>query len=410
MFQINRMSILTKIRKHGLSGSYRIVKNVLCKPIRPVIYSFFRLLPVKEDLIIFESEPDFCDNAWALYSYLQTKNKYRFVWVVVNPKQFQESRDTRFVSRSGAGLRVKSYYYFSRAAYIIFTHCTLPDFVRNGRQVLIYTSHGCAIKAGKGDGSLLFDYTLSLGENVNDAQSEFCGCDKKIIIPLGYPRNDILLRNVGRGMDNPFSTGRNNKVVLWMPTFRASVQTSLSENGCDTQTGLPLFAENEAINELNEFLKKNDLEIIIKIHHLQAKKPLFREHYSNIVFLTDEEIREAGLQLYEIVGKSDALITDYSSISFDYCLVDKPLCFILDDMSSYESDRGFVWDNVLRVMPGHHVFKREYLYGFLLEIKANVDRFSVIRNSVKRFVFNNADDRSCERFEVFFLSNSNLKG
>ena len=342
--------------------------------------------------------------------YLRTKNKYRFVWVVINPKLYQESRDTRFVTRYGVGFRIRSYYYYSRASYIIFTHCTLPDFVRNGRQLLIYTSHGCAIKAGKGDGSLFFDYTLSLGSNVVNAQAAFCGCDKAKIIPLGYPRNDVLFRNVGKGVENPFSSGQNDKVVLWMPTFRASVQTSLSENGCDTQTGLPLFAEKDAIDELNDFLKKNELEIIIKIHHLQAEKPLFREHYSNIVFLTDGEIREAGLQLYEIVGKSDALITDYSSISFDYYLADKPICFVLDDMSSYESDRGFVWDDILQVMPGHHVFEREELYGFLLEVKAGEDRFAITRDDVKHFVFNDADDRSCERFEKFFMCNSNLGG
>ena len=92
------MSILAKIKKHGLSGSYRIVKTILCKPFRPVIYSFFRLFPIREDLIIFESEPDYCDNAWALYRYLRDKGGYRFVWSVVNPSGFRSTKDTVFVS------------------------------------------------------------------------------------------------------------------------------------------------------------------------------------------------------------------------------------------------------------------------------------------------------------------------
>jgi len=397
------MSFLTKIRKHGVSGSFRIMLNAICRPIRPKVYALFRRLPLDERLIVFESEPDFSDNTWALYQYLRARNRFRFVWVVSYPDRYQSTPDTRFVSRLGPGLRLKSYYYHSRAAHLIFSHCTLPDHVRNRDQRLIYTSHGCAIKAGKGAGSLHFDYTLSLGKNVIPAQSAFCGCKEEKVIPLGYPRNDILLHNIGSGLDNPFSSGRNQKVLLWMPTFRASGQTAISENECDTQTGLPLFTDNESVDELNRFLAANDLEIILKIHHLQMEKPLFSRRLSNIIFLTDQQIQGKSLQLYEIVGKSDALITDYSSISFDYYLVDRPICYILDDMESYRSDRGFVWDDILQVMPGHHVYEKRSFYDFLLEIKSGKDRYASKRNEVKHFVYDDCDDLSCERFAKFFF-------
>ena len=376
------MNFVEKIRKHGIVGSFRIVQNGLCKPIRPLFYSLFRFLPIDEKLIIFESQPDFYDNAWALYQYLRGRHKYRFVWIVVNPKLYAKTQDTLFVSRYGSGLRLKAYWYYSRAKYNIYTHCTLPEFVKHGKQVVIYTSHSCSIKAGKGNGTVGFDYTLILGENAIIPQSKFLRCDANKIIPLGFPRNDVLLGNNSIGKSNPFATGRNEKVLLWMPTFRKSVQDSLTESGCDTETGLPLMVNEDDIKELNGILSEIGMEIIVKIHHLQADKPLFRQLFSNIVFVTDDDLMSKGIQLYEMVGNSDALITDYSSISLDYLLVDKPICYILDDMTSYQNDRGFVWDNVLDIMPGKHVYDKHQFYDFVLEIKNGIDSFSMERAKV----------------------------
>ena len=401
------MSILEKIKKHGLIGSYRIVKTVLCKPIRPIIYSFFRLFPIKENLIIFESEPDYCDNAWALYRYLRDKGRYRFVWSVVNPSAFRNTKDTVFVSHVSYGLRIKAYYFYARAKRIVFTHCILSEFKKNGNQCLIYLTHGCPMKAGKGDGLLSFDYTVSLGNNVSRAQSLFLGCDEKKIIPLGYSRNDLLIHSVGDGVQNPFSKREANKVVLWMPTFRKSVQESLSEQMCDTETGLPLFSDTASLKELNAFLEKQRMEVLVKIHHLQADKAVFANQYSHVSFVTDEVIRSKGYQLYEIVGKSDALITDYSSVSFDYLLVDKPIGYVLDDLEFYESDRGFVWDNVKEIMPGHHIYTKEQFYGFLIDICKGEDQYRKKRDEVKAFIHSFPDDKSSERFVSYFLHELN---
>ena len=398
------MSLIDKIRKHGIDGSFRIAQNVLCEPIRLLVYPLFRLLPINNKLSVLESQPDFCDNAWALYQYLKEKQEYRFVWIVVNPKLYVKTKDTLFVSRYGSGLRLKAYWYYSRAKYNIYTHCTLPEFVKHGDQVLIYTGHSCSIKAGKGNGTTNFDYTLMIGENTIKPQSKFLHCDENKIIPLGFPRNDLLLRNNSMGNSNPFATGRNEKVLLWMPTFRKSVQDSLSEQNCDTETGLPLMAKENDVMELNKFLLEVGVEIIVKLHHLQADKPVFRKTYSNIAFVTDDDLMKRGIQLYEMIGKTDALITDYSSVAFDYLLLDKPIGYILDDMDLYQADRGFVWDNILDVMPGNHIYDKQQFCDFVLETKRGIDNHSIERAKVKDFIYGGiGDDGSCKRFESYFM-------
>ena len=53
-----------------------------------------------------------------------------------------------------------------------------------------------------------------------------------------------------------------------------------------------------------------------------------------------------------MLGSSDALITDYSSVYFDYLLLDKPIGFTVDDMELYIKDRGFIFNNPEEYMPG----------------------------------------------------------
>jgi hypothetical protein len=72
-------------------------------------------------------------------------------------------------------------------------------------------------------------------------------------------------------------------------------------------------------------------------------------------------------------------------------------------MESYRSDRGFVWDDILQVMPGHHVYEKRSFYDFLLEIKSGKDHYASKRNEVKHFVYDDCDDLSCERFAKFFF-------
>ena len=59
--------------------------------------------------------------------------------------------------------------------------------------------------------------------------------------------------------------------------------------------------------------------------------------------------------LYSLVGQSDALITDYSSIYFDYLLTQKPIGFVIDDIDSYSDKRGFVVENPEDYMAGEKI-------------------------------------------------------
>ena len=376
----------------------------ICNKVERIWYSLCLKLPVDSRLIVFETERDFWDNGWALYDYMNCHNlDYKYVWIVANPNKFHKTKNTTFCSRFGNGIHWKSKYYYARARYVIFTHWT-DDLKRVKGQTSIYMGHGLPLKREKSTiRKVFFDYGISIGKESNKYHAMFLDCNENEMIPLGYPRNDLLLKNIGDGKNNPIGDmGQYAKVILWMPTFRASLNRNLSENSCDTDTGLPLLSSEAKLRNFDEYLKSKNVMLLVKVHRLQADKEVFHNTFFNIRIITDDILVENNLQLYQFVGKTDALISDYSSVSVDYLLLNKPIGYILDDMEQYSKERGFCFDNVLDVMPGHHIYTEQELRDFVNDIVCNKDLFENQRTLVCHKYHDSYQGDACEKFVSFF--------
>ena len=350
------------------------------------LWHLFQLLPINKHLLLFESEPDLCDNSWVLYQYIKkNKPQYRFVWIVKNTDEFINLTDERtsFATRYGRGLHLKTIYYYATARFNFYTHWTFQPYIpRKGQTVIDLWHGGYVIKAAKVKNRDYFDFLISMGEEGKDCLAKYMGCTMQKVLALGQPRIDLLVENLGKGVDNPFCYDKNfNKVIIWMPTFRASDNHSLSEQLCDTDTGLPLFTVQEDLVRFNRKLKEMNILIIAKIHHLQAQKSIFKSSYSNFIFLTDDILAEKRIQLYEILGKTDALITDYSTVVWDYLVVNKPAGFIFDDYEKYEASNGFNMDNVKEILKGEHIYNEEQLIQFLQHVVEGKDDYQAERKS-----------------------------
>ncbi len=89
---------------------------------------------------------------------------------------------------------------------------------------------------------------------------------------------------------------------------------------------------------------------------------------------------------YNFVGETDILITDYSSIYFDFLLTQKPIGFVIDDIDDYSDKRGFVVDNPLDYMPGEKIKDVEELKAFLDSILAGKDDWKEKRKEINDLV------------------------
>ena len=147
------------------------------------------------------------------------------------------------------------------------------------------------------------------------------GTDKKICLPLGLPRTDSIVNGAEKLRESVYSrhpefTGK--KLYLYCPTFREDDGQQIE---FDTKINWA---------ELSESL--NDDEVFIIRRHPIMKYSLTDKEYSRIFDLSDEST-------LELTAASSAIITDYSSVIYDACLMNVPCVFYCPDIQKYE--RGF---------------------------------------------------------------------
>lgn len=375
----------------------------------------------KKNRIIMETKPDYADNGRVLSEYMVENgytDKYQIIWLVENPKQFRkyETKNVKFVRSIGKHhiqRTVRAYYYALTSKYVLFTHVfrwvekKLPD------QLYVNLWHGCGYKAsrrvpGKEN---IFDYCLVPGKVFIDTKAEFFGCRKDQVLPIGYPRYNLYRKDnpaveeyfASLSSDSPQKKPRKN--ILWMPTFVQSKDLIHYDNPIPAIIGLPLMNSVLDLDRLEKICEEADVNLIIKRHRIgrtpQMDKGQKKEQH--VFYLDDDILASKGIQLYEMIAKTDALITDFSSVAIDYILVDKPIGFTLDGLEDYAKTRGFAFEDPRKYMPGEHIYNLDDLAVFLKNVTEGVDLGKEQRRQIINETHNRTDDyckRILDRFEI----------
>lgn len=242
------------------------------------------------------------------------------------------------------------------------------------------------------------DYTVSLSQTYSTLLNACFGNDVNTYKVTGYPRNDYLFNSQGRVMlqkvlDLDLS---DKKILLFTPTYRRRGKAGNLEGGKNYENFFGFDSFN--IEAFNSFLKKNNLFFVLKLHPNEERffKDTFTSDYSNICLLLDTTLAEYTTDLYEIVNAADMLITDYSSIYFDYLLLERPIVFAVPDLSSYDENRGFLVGPLSFWMPGSICSNYEQL---IKTIRRNLDEdpYKKNRDILKQVV---GHVKSCLQFQI----------
>ena len=160
--------------------------------------------------------------------------------------------------------------------------------------------------------------------------------------------------------------------------------------------------ENEFINSqyfkmINGFLNNEKLLSLIKD---KGYKIIFKPHfellkYCDLLNIPDEILLSEDESYQELFNKSMLLITDYSSVYIDYLLIDKPICFAMDDLEEYRKNRGFAYEPVENYLPGEIVDNCSALMNWINNI--NLDSFKEDRAQLKKLFYVNPDQYSSKR-------------
>ena len=355
-----------------------------------------RLVKKDEKRIFIYSNLGFRDNVRAIFDHIMENDRAKRCHITVSLNDYKrykdmESENVRFVS-NGRGI-----FSFFRCRYCFYCFGKYPIKPARGH-VVFNLWHGMPIKRIgnmiKGHERTDYDYfthILCTSEFFRDIMKKSFDCrDEKIVI-CGQPRTDRMMRGCAPGeaeriREELFGRSRkDSKIILWLPTFRD-----------DGAGELDVLSKGQT-DRLDELCTEEGYVMLIKLHPLSKAKRDSFGGYRSIKMLTDGRLEELGVGFYDILGLSEALITDYSSVYFDYMLLDRPMAFVISDMAEYEEGRGFVFEDPLDLMPGTMIEDGEELLGFVKGITEHEDDHRERRRELCKVFNQYCDDKNCKR-------------
>lgn len=342
-------------RRNARYQFLREVKNLITAKnkrralIRFVYRNLFLKLPVKKGLVYFESfgGKSYSDSPKYIYEHLiNNKDNYKYVWHLNEPAHLPGKAK---IARTGS---IRYYYTLAVAEYIV-TNVRLPLFFEKRDEVsYLQTWHGTPLKRLGGDMEEVhmpgtnterykinffneaqkWDYLIAPNAYSSEILSRAFWFDKEVL-EVGYPRNDILYtknnsKNIA-DLKTKLKLPQDKKVILYAPTWRDDEYYSKGNYTFELKLNLEKMQK-----ELGD-----DYIVILRMHYLIASE-MDISKYGEFVY---------DYSLYSDIGElylvSDILITDYSSVFFDYANLKRPILFYTYDIDKYRDQlRGFYLD------------------------------------------------------------------
>lgn len=199
------------------------------------------------------------------------------------------------------------------------------------------------------------DIVASSSDLYESLMSACMAIETKKYRKLGFPRLDLLAKPViskKQLLADLFKTEDDQaQIGIYMPTFRYELEDkSIMEKIKERN----FFAFRDFdVEKLNTELKMRHQYLIVKLHPYEMRLfANFKSSYSNIAFMNNDYLFDHNYDLYELLGDTDFLMTDFSSIYFDYLHLNKPIVFVTNFLEQYEKTRGLLMGPYAEITPG----------------------------------------------------------
>ncbi|MDD6262341.1 MAG: CDP-glycerol glycerophosphotransferase family protein [Clostridiales bacterium] len=366
------------------------IKSILQNVLLPVYYRAARRAPVKKGYVIFAD----LHSSSVPHCMEELLGRVRSAGYEVEEYFFDISALSPFKLWKKLREFMKLY---ARAEYVFICNYFLPASSCEKRPettlIQIWHSGGILKKIGLstpddvlpsyiGDPFKNFDYVITSSESCRPVWSEAMGLPEEKFLAFGMPRTDIYFSDEYRRKCRedfaamyPESAGK--KIALWAPTFRGKPND-------------PYIVGREAIAELA--LSLGDGWFVVTSAH-----PALRKKYPGLV---------AAVPTEELLPAADILITDYSSIVFDWLLYKKPFVIFAPDLEEFEKTRGLYIDS--RSMPTTVVTDGADLCGAVLGEYAN--RTAGDLRGFAEYQIGACDGHACDRILALMQTVSKENG
>ena len=352
------MNIKSKIKKTAVDLSKKspflrkIIRGINNKVNLIHYKKFYKKYDVDEKVVLFEAfgGRNYTCSPKALYEKMTTMKEfsdYTFVWAFVDPSihEVKES-DNLIVIKS---LSDEYYRYCATAKYWIVNSIMPEHIIKKPEQVYVQCWHGTPLKKLRYDievnGASLntvaeirkrndidaarFDYFISPSryctEKFTSAFNLKALGKEDIIIEEGYPRNDFLFNKSAKDIANikkKLGIPKGKKAILYLPTFRDNQHTS----GVGYTYKLAIDFDHLREKFGSEYV------ILFSPHYFIANSIDISKYKGFVINVAHYD------EINELYLASDAIITDYSSIFFDFANLHRPMFFYMYDYDDYKNN------------------------------------------------------------------------
>ncbi|MFD2637641.1 CDP-glycerol glycerophosphotransferase family protein [Piscibacillus salipiscarius] len=224
-----------------------------------------------------------------------------------------------------------------------------------------------------------FHYVAVGSEKMEGIFKEAFDVNDESFIRTGIPRTDIFYDRKTKNSSTQqvkdyFNLPDDKKIILYAPTFRDSQlkQHSIKLN----------------INQLYQELK-DDYILLLRLHPAILKK--YNNNYPDFIIDVSDYP-----EINHLLFVSDYLITDYSSIPFEYSLLNKPMIFYPYDLEEYRKTRGF-WEDYETSMPGPIATTTSELIDIILKHQFDMGVIKQFSNEWNQFNHGNSSTKLIKR-------------
>lgn len=341
-----------------------IGKKAIFSGLFPIMYKWYSRKPVNEHMVLFIEirYAELSNNFTLLYNEFRKREVFTVDTSFLGNSVFSYKDYLKACRHMIKKLAVAKYVFVNESSNVL---AALP--VRSETK-LVQTWHGCgAFKKFGYEGvnrpkeKYYNDYyfTTVSSPEVIDIYAKSMGQNNERVLPIGVSRTDVFFDKqyvdaCKMNIRMRYGIDEDKKVILYAPTFRGNVQEAKSPRLLDVKRLYNGLADNYVI--------------LYKGHPAVRQKPLIERKYERFFINASNDAIET------LMCASDMCITDYSSLIFEYALLDKPMFFYAYDYREYVTERGFYYSFDEFVPGGIYYNEDEMINGIINYSQYSLDK------------------------------------
>ncbi len=379
---------------------------------------FYDTLPIIDHSILYEVRDgqSMTDSPFAVFKYILEHDKsktYQHIWSIQPSEElekviapYREMSNVQFVERDSDDYLK----WLAQAKYLLNNSTFQSFFVPRPEQIYINTWHGTPLKymgydiPGNPSGSqnvvrnyLNADYIISPNAHSTDLFANAFRLDgiyEGSILEMGYPRNDLTFNSKREDVikqlnQHGLNVSLDEKIVLYSPTWKGTDTNNADDN------------MKQIIAEMDKLAEQigPEYHVLMKVHpFLYSVATNYPE--ARIRLISDQ------MDMNELLSVVDVLITDYSSVFFDYLVTDKPILFYAWDKDLYSQNRGMYLDD--QELPGPIYEQIDEVGNAILHIDDVKNEYRDVYQAAKKRFVNYDDGKVTERLYRLVFKNEKV--